>query len=271
MTHRPPWISALLYIGGAMLAGLAIGPALFLLLVALQPAGTDMLSMGWAPTLDNFKRAWEDGQLGGPLLSSVIVTASRTMLNVLLAALAAYPLAQMKFRGRGTFFVLILATMMIPEQVIMVPMYRTIVQLGLADTLMAVVLPFSVSAFGIYLCKQAFEQIPPSLAEAARIDGASSFQVWWHVMMPLAAPTLSTLALFSAIGAWSELLWPLVVLQSRADYTLPVAISGLLGEFATNIRPAYAGAVLALVPIILVFIISQRWFKPQMFAGGVKG
>lgn len=103
------------------------------------------------------------------------------------------------------------------------------------------------------------------------MDGCSSFGVWRHVMLPLSAPTLATLALFSMIGAWSELLWPLVVLQSKDNFTLPVAINQLLGEFATNPRMAYAGAVLALIPIIVAFIAAQKWLKPGLFAGAVKG
>lgn len=271
MDRRPAWLTGLVLILAGLLAGLAVGPAAFLLLVALQPAGSDMLSVRSGLTLENFQQVWTTGRLAGPLLNSVIVTGARAALNVLLAALAAYPLARMDFRGRDTIFVLILATMMIPDQVIVAPMFRTIVQMGLADTLMAVVLPFSVSAFGIYLCRQAFMAIPASLEEAARIDGAGALRVWWHVMLPLASPTLATLGLFSVIGAWSELLWPLVVLQSREKYTLPVAVNELLGEFATNLRMAYAGSVLALLPILIVFVIVQAFLKPQMFAGAVKG
>lgn len=274
MTPRPIWLSAWLYLWAALLAALAVGPALWLMVIALQPAGADLLSFNAFKnglTLDNFKTAWEQGQLAGPLLNSVLVTVSRAFLNVLLAALAAYPLARMQFRGKSLLLVVVLATMMIPEQVIVVPMFRTIVAMGLVDSLIAVVIPFSVSAFGIFMCRQAFVSIPPSLEEAARMDGANALQVWWHVMVPLSAPTLATLALFSVIGAWSELLWPLVVLQSQEQYTLPVAVNQLLGDFATNIRPAYAGSVLALLPIIVLFLAAQKFLKPEMFGGAVKG
>lgn len=271
MERRPTWLTLVLYVGAGLLAGLAVGPGLFLCVVALQPAESPFFSIPSEPTSRNFVDAWTKGGLAGPMLNSVMVTLVRSVLNVLLAALAAYPLARMQFRGRGALFVIILATMMIPEQVIVVPMFRTIVQMGLVDTLAAVVIPFSVSAFGIYLCKQAFEQIPMSLEEAARIDGAGSLQIWWHVMLPLAAPTLATLALFSMIGAWSELLWPLIVLQSSEKYTLPVAVNQLLGQFADNPRLPYAAAVLTLIPIVAAFVGAQRFFKPQMFAGGVKG
>lgn len=269
--RRPTWLTLLLYVSAGLLAGLALGPGLFLLLVALQPPESSFFSVPTEPTLKNFRDAWTQGQLAVPLLNSVVVTLVRSVLNVLLAALAAYPLARMRFRGRSVLFVIILATMMIPEQVIVVPMFRTVVQMGLVDTLAGVVIPFSVTAFGVYLCKQAFEKIPFSLEEAARIDGAHSLQIWWHVMLPLAAPTLSTLALFSMIGAWSELLWPLIVLQSSGNFTLPVAVNTLLGQFADNPRLPYAAAVLTLIPIILAFIASQRWFKAQLFAGSVKG
>jgi putative chitobiose transport system permease protein len=256
---------------GVSLAALAVGPVVWLVRVALQPAGVEMNSWGGGVTWSNVSAAWRDGELGRPMVNSVIVTVARAGLNVLLAGLAAYPLARMRFRGRDTIFVLLLATMMIPEQVIVVPMFRVVVGMGLFDSLIAVVLPFSVTAFGIYLCRQAFLAIPMELEEAARMDGAGALRVWWHVMMPLAAPTLATLGLFSVIGTWSELLWPLVVLQSREQVTLPVALNSLLGVFSTNVRAAYAGAALALVPVLAVYVLSQRFLRAELFSGAVKG
>lgn len=278
--RRPAWLSSLYYAAAAAFTVLAIGPALWLVYVALRPAGEPMYTFRLDDnfTFKNFATAWRMGGSGEdaptlvtPLLNSTLVTFGRAGLNVLIAAMAAYPLAKMKFRGRDTLFVLLLATMMIPEQVIVVPLFRIVAGMGLFDTLMAVVIPFSVTAFGIYLCRQAFLSIPDELEEAARIDGAGSLRIWWHVMLPLAAPTLSTLFLFSVIGAWSELLWPLVVLQSDDKFTLPVAINQLMGTFSTNVRAAYAGSVLALVPIIVVFIAAQKFLKAEMFAGSVKG
>ena len=160
---------------------------------------------------------------------------------------------------------------MIPEQVIVVPMFRIAAGMGLYDTLAGAVVPFSVSAFGIFMCRQAFLAVPTAVEEAAVVDGASSFRIWWSVMLPLTMPTLATLALFSVIFAWSDLLWPLVILQSPENYTLPVAINSLLGTFATNPRVAYAASVLALIPIIVVFLAIQRFMKPELFGGSVKG
>lgn len=271
MMRRPRWLILLLYALGITLVAVALGPALWLAAIAMQKPGRDLGFISTDLTLANFAAAWKQGQLAGPLLNSVLSTLLRAGLNVLLAALAAYPLARMSFRGRDTVFVLILATMMIPDQVILVPMFRIVAGLGMYDTLAALILPFGVSAFGIFMCRQAFLQIPMSMDEAARIDGASAPAVWWHIILPLSAPTLATLALFSVIGAWSDLLWPLVILQSKHNYTLPVAINELTGVFSTNLRLAYAAAVLALVPIIAVFLLVQRWFRPQLFAGAVKG
>lgn len=273
---RPAWVSAWLYASAAVLTVLAIGPALWLVLIAFRPAGTDVRSLDGvlSPgglTTANFVGAWNEGHLTRPLVNSVLVTFVRAGLNVLLAALAAYPLSRMRFRGRDTLFVCILATMMVPDQVILVPMFRTVVQMGLADTLMALVVPFSVSAFGIFMCRQAFLQIPASLEEAARIDGATSWQIFWRVLMPVSTPTLATLAVFSVIASWSDLLWPLVVLSREENFTLPVAVNQLMSVFSTNPRFGYAGSVMALVPIVVAFVVAQRWMRPQVLAGAVKG
>lgn len=270
INRRPLPLSIATYTAALLLAALAVGPAFWLVLGAFQSPGADLRSLGGPFTTDNLAEAWREGGLARPLLNSVVVTVVRTALNVLLAAMAAYPLARISFRGRRTVFLLVLATAMIPEQVIVVPMFRIAAGLGLYDTLAGVVIPFSVSAFGVFMCRQAFVAIPDEIEEAARMDGASSVRIWWNVMLPLAAPALATLALFNIIFAWSDLLWPLVILQSDDKLTLPVAINRLMGLFATNPRVAYAAGVLALAPIVLFFFAIQRFLTPQLFAGAVK-
>lgn len=269
--RRPLGLKLVWYVVSLLLVILAVGPAIWLVVIAFQPAGGELYSLRGGFTLDNFKDAWTQGGLAWPIVNSILVTFSRAALNVLIAALAAYPLARMSFRGRDVIFVLLLATMMIPEQVIVVPMFRMIVGMGLYDTLLAVVLPFSVTAFGIYLCRQAFLAIPEEVEEAARMDGAHALRIWWSVILPLSAPTLATLALFSVIGAWSELLWPLIVLQDQDKFTLPVALTNLQSALATNVRALYAGAVLSLVPILVLFALAQKFLKAEIFAGSVKG
>ncbi|MFG0304996.1 MAG: carbohydrate ABC transporter permease [Phycisphaerales bacterium JB040] len=285
---RGVWL-ALTYAAAGVMVAIAVGPALWLVLGAFQPAGGDIgnpigsLVSGVEVTTDkgdtvtrrlstaNVAEAVEGGRLTRPLINSVIVTLARAGLCVVLAALAAYPLAVMRFPGRRLIFLVILATTMIPEQVVVVPMFKITAGLGLFDSLAGAILPFSVSAFGVFLCRQAFLAIPPDLEEAARIDGAHAGHIWWHVMLPLASPTLATLALFSIIGAWSDLLWPLVILQSEDNFTLPVAINQMLGLFSTNPRVSYAASVLALVPIVVVFVAMRRFLKPELLGGAVKG
>jgi putative chitobiose transport system permease protein len=298
MNSRHPILVLGYYTLGVLLVLLAVGPAVWLLNVALQPttvtrAGRNVsydLSQVTHPadyTLDNFRgvmnlpraavplsqklrAAWDQGLLR-PFANSVGVTVLQTFFNVLLAALCAYPLARMRFPGKNFLFVMVLMTLMVPEQVIAVPLFVTIVNLHLYDTLLAVFLPFSVSALGIYLCREAFAAIPMDVEEAGRIDGASALQIWWHVMLPLARPTLATLAIFSIIGAWSNLLWPLIVLQDERKYTLPVAINQLLGVFGDDVRYAYAASVLALLPMVIVYALTQRWLARGLLAGAVKG
>jgi putative chitobiose transport system permease protein len=280
LERRPIWLNAWLYLIAGLLVAVAVGPALWLALTAVQPAGTDLLrssgdgsgktlSIGF--TWDHIARAWTDGKLAGPMLNSVLVSFARAVLNVLVAALAAYPLARMSFAARNVVFTLILATMMVPEQVTIVPMFTTVVGLGMYDTLVALIVPLAVSAFGIFLCRQAMMAVPKELEEAASIDGASPLAIWWHVMLPSIRPTLATLFAFSLIGAWSELLWPLVVLQTKSGFTLPVAVNELVGQFAASARVYYAAAVLALVPILVAFMLLQRFLKGGMFDGAVKG
>ncbi len=272
---RPTWLKAAFYAAAMLLVMLAVGPALWLVNVAVQPADQELSVGDVTPpakyTLANFASVFAEADLARPLINSVIVTAAQATLGVFLAAAAAYPLARMKFGGKNVIFFIILATLMVPEQVIAIPQFVTIAQLGLYDTLIAVFLPFGVTAFGVYLCRQALLAVPGELEEAARIDGANALQTWWHVMLPLIRPTLATLAVFSVIGAWSNLLWPLIVLQSEHKMTLPVAINRLLSVYASNPRLAYAGSVLALIPMVCVYIVAQRWLVRGITAGAVKG
>jgi putative chitobiose transport system permease protein len=281
MIHRPSTIRILYYLLGTLFVLLAVGPALWLANIALQPASAfhhgKLISYDLSDlthpsdyTSTNFVGAWKSG-LFRPLINSIVVTAVQTVLNVLLAALCAYPLARMRFAGRKMLLTLVLMTLLVPEQIIAVPLFVTIVHLGLFDTLTAVFLPFSVTAFGIYLCQQGFAAIPADIEEACRIDGANAFGIWWHVMLPLTRPTLVTLAVFSVIGAWSNLLWPLIVLEDDQKYTLPVAINQLLSVFGDNVRLAYAASLLALLPLLLVYALAQRWLQRGMLAGAVKG
>ncbi len=263
-------------VGLLALAVLTVGPFLWLLVTALKGGGENIFAYPpslWPkqPTLSNFRQVWEAVPLGRYFFNSVVVAVASVALNLVLASLAAYPLARMRFRGREPLFVLILATMMIPLPVILIPLFVLAQRLGLLDSYAGLILPTAVSAFGIFLMRQAFLAIPKEIEEAAVIDGANSWQVFWQVMLPLTKPSLATLAIFVFVGAWGDFLWPLIVLKDPDLYTLPVGISYLAGTFSANWRLIAAGSVLSIIPIVLVFIGLQRFFIGGQTSGAVKG
>lgn len=268
---------ALIYAALAAVAVLTAAPFVWIALTSLKGA-EDVFA--FPPSLwpddfhwANYVETWKavKPSFGRYLLNSVLVSVFAVTLNVLLASLAAYPLARMAFRGRKLVFLAVVATLMVPEQVIMIPLYTLVLRLGLVDTLAGVVLPFSVNAFGIFLMRQFYLGVPRELEDAAVVDGCSPLRVWWHVLVPLSRPALATLAVFTFVGAWSSFLWPLVVLQSREHYTLPVALSYLTGAFSSNFRYVAAGAVISILPVLAVYVFVQRYFVRGLMAGGVKG
>jgi putative chitobiose transport system permease protein len=192
-------------------------------------------------------------------------------LNLLFCALAAYPLARLSFVGRDWIFVAIVSTIMIPFQIVMIPLYILTVQMGLRNTYLGMIFPSLASAFGIFLLRQAFMSVPKEIEEAARMDGSSELGLWWHIMLPAIRPALVTLAIFVFIGAWSDFLWPLIVIQDENLYTLPLGVNKLAGTFSLDWRLVAAGSVIAIAPVLLLFIFLQRYIVPTETGSGVKG
>ena len=207
----------------------------------------------------------------------MVVAGFTVLLNLILSALAAYPLARMEFRGKKTIFYATLATIMIPFQAIMLPVYLIVLKLHMVDSVNSVmgylglILPFAVNAFGIFLMRQAFLAIPKEMEEAAFVDGCSVFQIWWKILLPMVKPTLAVLAIFTFIGSWGEFLWPSIVLTKKALYTLPVGVNDLQGMFSANWRFIAAGSIIATIPILVFFIAMQRYFISGENDGAVKG
>ncbi|HEY9770537.1 MAG TPA: carbohydrate ABC transporter permease [Coleofasciculaceae cyanobacterium] len=223
------------------------------------------------PTLDNFVTVWDAYPFGLYLYNSAIVAFLAVGLNLLLCSLAAYPLARLDFRGREFIFALVLATIMIPFQIVMIPLYILAVNLGLRNTYLGIVLPNLTSAFGIFLLRQAFKAVPLELEEAARIDGCTELGIWWNIMLPAIRPALFTLAIFVFIGSWSDFLWPLIVLDDPDYYTLPLAVANLADSFSLDWRLVAAGSVISIAPILLLFLLLQRYIVPTDVNSGVKG
>ncbi|MBW4471129.1 MAG: carbohydrate ABC transporter permease [Stenomitos rutilans HA7619-LM2] len=223
------------------------------------------------PTFQNFVTVWKANPFGRYLFNSTLVAVLTVGLNLLFCALAAYPLARLNFRGREVFFTLIVATIMIPFQIVMIPLYVLAVQLGLRNTYLGVIFPAIASAFGIFLLRQAFQGVPKELEEAGRMDGCSELGIWWYVMIPAIRPALVTLAIFVFIGSWSDFLWPLIVLDRPEYYTLPLGVATLAGTFSLDWRLIAAGSVISIAPILLFFITMQHYIVPTESGSGVKG
>ncbi|MGP1375521.1 MAG: carbohydrate ABC transporter permease [Almyronema sp.] len=224
------------------------------------------------PTFQNFIAVWQANPFGRYFFNSTLVAVLTVVLNLLFCALAAYPLARLSFRGREVIFSIVVSTIMIPFQIVMIPLYVLTVQLGLRNTYLGIIFPSLASAFGIFLLRQAFQGVPKELEEAARIDGCSELGIWWNVMIPAVRPALVTLAIFVLIGSWSDFLWPLIVLDRPEMYTLPLGVARLAGGLSgDDWRQIAAGSVISIAPIILVFVALQRYIVPTDSGSGLKG
>ena len=261
---------------------LCLFPFLWLLSTALKGSSENIFQyppqlIPKYPTLENFKSAWGQIPFLTYFLNSFIVAFFTVILNLILSSLAAYPLARMEFKGKKITFFAVLATIMIPFQAIMLPVYLIVLKLNLIDTVnnfmgyMGLILPFAVNAFGIFLMRQAFMAIPRELEEAAFVDGCNVFQIWYKILLPMVKPTLATLAIFTFIGSWGEFLWPSIVLTNKAIYTLPVGVNDLQGMFSANWRIIAAGSLISIVPIIIFFLALQKYFISGENEGAIKG
>ena len=223
------------------------------------------------PTFQNFIKVWQTNPFGRYLFNSSFVALLTVSLNLLFCSLAAYPLARLNFKGRDGIFTAIIATIMIPFQIVMIPLYILTVQLELRNSYLGIIFPSIASAFGIFLLRQAFQSVPKELEEAARIDGCSELGIWWNVMIPAVKPALITLAIFVFIGSWSYFLWPLLVLDQPDFYTMPLGVATLAGTFSLDWRLIAAGSVISIAPVLLLFLILQRYIVPTDAGSGVKG
>jgi multiple sugar transport system permease protein len=256
-------------------AVIALFPMYWLFVNALTPITsnpplTPILWPAWS--LDNFRRLL-DGNIyyDNWMLNSLIVALAITLWHVIFDSLAGYAFAKRRFPGREALFWLMLSTLMIPIHVTVIPLFIVTNRLGLIDNLLAVILPGTANAFGIFLMRQYIQTLPSELEEAARIDGASELRVFWNVILPLSRPALGALAIFTFVRHWNDFLWPLIALTRPQNYTLTVGVANLQGEFATDYGVIFAGAALAALPMIVFFFAFQRYFLEGVRMGAVKG
>jgi ABC-type glycerol-3-phosphate transport system permease component len=223
------------------------------------------------PTIQNFINAWNRSRLSEYFLNSVVTTAGAVALLLLVSSLAGFAFAMLRFPYRKLLFIVILASLMIPVQVVLVPFYRTIVTLGLVNTRIGLIISYTsfFLPFCVYLMTAFYSALPKELVEAARMDGAKLIQIWWHVMLPLGKPALITLGILNTLYCWNDVLISLLVLQK--ERTLMVGIAALKGEYTTNVPLLMAGIVIAAAPIVIIYIIFQRRIVNGIATGAVKG
>ncbi|HNP88772.1 MAG TPA: carbohydrate ABC transporter permease [Kouleothrix sp.] len=269
------WGAVLLHIFLLLGSVVMLLPFIWMLSTSLKtPAETFAYPPVWIPTQiawNNYSRAVSSMPFGRFYLNSLIVTISVTVLQILTSSLAAFAFARLRFPGRNLLFLLYLATLMIPFQVTMIPNFIIVRLLGWFDTYQALILPPAFSAFSTFLLRQYFTGIPFDLDEAARIDGATSLRIWWSVILPLSGPVLAALAIFVSLNTWNEFLWPLIVTNSPAMRTLPVGLSTFQGQYKVEWNLLMAGSVIAMLPVLLVYIVAQRWFIRGIALSGMGG
>jgi len=223
------------------------------------------------PTIDNFIRLFEQAPIIAWALNSLIIAVAIMIGHVVFDSMAGYAFAKKRFPGKGLLFVLIVSSLMIPVHVTLVPRFILVSEIGLVNNPLGVILPSIADVFGIFLMRQFISSLPSELEDAARVDGASEWQVFWRVVMPLSRPAVATVAIFSFVGAWNAFLWPLIVLSRRELLTLPVGVATLQQEFTQNIGMVMAGAAIGAIPMIILFLVFQRYFLEGVRVGGLKG
>jgi len=227
----------------------------------------------WVPSqfyLENYVFAFTKQPLFRYLLNSTVVSASVTIVQLFTSSAVGYILAKYRFKGKELLFYVILAKMMIPIHVIIIPVYFIIVGLKWIDTYQGIVVPLMISSFGIFLMRQFIEDIPSSYIDSARIDGCSEFGIYWNIILPSIKPALTTLGIFAFYWSWNQLLWPLIVVQTNEMRTLPLGLASFLSGYAMNYGPHMAASTFALAPIIIAFLFAQKHFIRGITLTGIK-
>ena len=224
-----------------------------------------------AATLDNYRTLFARDGVGRYFANSLGLALGATALSLLFNVGAGYAFAKLRFRGRDKVFRMLLGALVIPGQVAMLPLFLILKQMGLVNSFVGVLVPAAASIFGIFLVRQYALTIPDALLEAARLDGASEFRIFRSIVLPLLAPILVTLAIFSFLGSWNDFMWPLIVLTDKDLYTLPVALASLSSEHVQDNELMMAGSVLTIVPVLLLFLGLQRYYLQGLLMGSVKG
>lgn len=275
MTRKRFSGTAFYYAAAILLALIALVPFAWMISTSFKSRGALMsIPIEWIPeepTLDAYFTVFERFPFLRAIGNSLLIAVCYTLLTLVSASMAAFAFTKIQFKGSGFLLGLYLATMMIPTQVTMIPLFVVMNQIGLINHYSSVILPAIFRPFAVFLLVQQMRTIPPDYMDAARIDGAGVWRIWRQVMLPLCAPSLATLAVTNFMDSWNDYLWPLLMLTDKAKMTLPIALSTLNGQYDTEYNVMMAGSLISMIPIILIYIFAQKYFKHGLMAGGVKG
>lgn len=264
----------LLYFSITLAAFLILLPVLWMIFASLRTEGDILAHPGvlipTAFTLDNYRGVFKAIPFWGEFRNTVIFAGSVTILSVLFDSMCAYALARLEFPGKRVFFGMILLFLMIPPQITLIPIYEMVANLHLVNTYPGMIVPRATSAFGIFFLRQFFIGLPNELSQAARIDGAGEFRIYWTIVMPLARPALLTLGLFHFMYNWNDLLWPLVITTDSTRATLPAGLAQFAGTHVVEYGLLMAGATMAMLPMLIAFILVQRLFIQGIATTGFK-
>ncbi|KUG53311.1 sugar ABC transporter permease [Serinicoccus chungangensis] len=261
-------------LGALLAAAVILFPLYWMVVVAFSTRSS--LSGGglrlWPEqaTLDNFRRVLDSFPVLTWFGNSVAIALVTSVIIVLVNLLAGYAFAHLRFPGSGVLLLVALSTLMLPVQVIMVGLFRLVTDLGLYGSYWAVILPTAASAFGVFLARQFILTIPRELIEAARIDGATHLQIFWRIVLPLSRPLIAVLFFMSMLQVWNDFAWPLIALRENALYTLPVGLLFLQGQFGPDYGATMAFALITVAPMVLVFLLAQRWFVQGFSRSGLR-
>lgn len=263
------------YAALAVCAVVVMSPLIWLVSATVRPRGHFSDYEFFPPlsewSLGNYRALFEQIPFGLYLVNSLFIAGVTVAIQLLLAAMGGFALAKYRFRGKKAIMLLMLSTMVIPGEVLLAPQYQIVQAAGLMDTSAAVILPWAVSVFGVFLFRQTMLTIPDELLQAARIDGCSEFLAFWRVVLPLTRPMIGAFSLISFMTAWNSFVWPIIVLHRDEMFTLPLGISKMMGVYQEDYGAMMAGTLLSILPVIVLFFALQREFISGLTSGALKG
>ena len=275
MQSRSSILKFLIYTLLVFLSAVFLMPIVWVIFSSFKPAGElftwPPTLLGRNPSLDNYTQAFAAGDFGRWFLNTVVVSVLATVLTVIVNIMAGYVFAKYEFKGKKLLFGMVMVTLMIPLEVIMIPIFKVIVSTHMYNNLWGLIIPAVASPTAVFLVKQYYEPIPDALMEAARIDGASEMKILMRIMLPLAKPIISVLCIFSFMWRWNDYLWPKLVINSKTKYTLQLALANFSGEYSVDWSSLLAMSVISMIPVLVVFLTLQKYIIGGMTAGGVKG